>query len=171
MAGRAKIFRSGTKALPPCPRDPRADTGALAVEPGEQLADPPLEARARALSAELRCLVCQNQSIDDSNAPLAKDLRVLVREQIAAGKSDAEVMGFVVARYGEFVLLRPRFSWATALLWLAPLLLLGATAAPIVTRMRAAQPARGAAIISCRAEEARRVAASKGLSLTPVCAS
>lgn len=113
---------------------------AIAVEPGEQLADPRQEARARALSVELRCLVCQNQSIDDSNAPLAKDLRVLVREQISAGKSDADVMSFIVARYGEFVLLRPRFSWGTALLWLAPLLLLGATTAAIVTRMRAAQP-------------------------------
>ena len=110
---------------------------ALAVEPGEQLTDPALEARARALSSELRCLVCQNQSIDDSNAPLAKDLRVLVREQIAAGKSDADVMSFVVARYGEFVLLRPRFNWATALLWLAPLLLLVATAAALFTRARA----------------------------------
>ena len=115
-------------------------TVVLAVEPGEQLADPRQEARARALSTELRCLVCQNQSIDDSNAPLAKDLRVLLREQIAAGKSDADVMNFIVARYGEFVLLRPRFSWDTALLWLAPLLVLGAAAAAIFARTRVAPP-------------------------------
>jgi cytochrome c-type biogenesis protein CcmH len=99
---------------------------ALAVEPGERLADTAQEARARALSAELRCLVCQNQSIDDSNAPLAKDLRVLVREQIKAGKSDNEVMSYIVARYGDFVLLRPRVTLQTALLWLTPLLILGA---------------------------------------------
>jgi cytochrome c-type biogenesis protein CcmH len=110
-------------------------TSALAVEPGEQLTDPRLEARARALSTELRCLVCQNQSIDDSNAPLAKDLRMLVREQITAGKSDNEVIGYVVARYGEFVLLRPRFTWSTALLWLAPLLLLGGTGFALYTRI------------------------------------
>jgi cytochrome c-type biogenesis protein CcmH len=95
-----------------------------AVQPDEVLKDPGLEARARALSAELRCLVCQNQSIDDSDAPLAKDLRVLVRERIVAGESDAQVMDYIVARYGEFVLLRPRFGWHTALLWLAPILVL-----------------------------------------------
>jgi cytochrome c-type biogenesis protein CcmH len=99
-------------------------TGALAVEPGERLTDPAQEARARALSAELRCLVCQNQSIDDSNAPLAKDLRMLVREQITSGKSDSEVLAFIVARYGEFVLLRPPLGLHTILLWLTPLLLL-----------------------------------------------
>ena len=100
---------------------------ALAVEPGERLTDPAQEARARALSAELRCLVCQNQSIDDSNAPLAKDLRLLVREQIKAGKSDSDVLAFIVARYGEFVLLRPPLGLHTILLWLTPLLLLGGT--------------------------------------------
>lgn len=109
---------------------------AHAVEPGEQLADKALEARARALSAELRCLVCQNQSIDDSSAPLAKDLRLLVREQIAAGRSDREVMAYVVARYGEFVLLRPRFTAETALLWLAPLLLLAAAGYALARRWR-----------------------------------
>lgn len=101
-----------------------ATSAALAVEPGERLADPAQEAQARALSAELRCLVCQNQSIDDSNAPLAKDLRVLVREQIKAGKNDSEVMTYIVARYGDFVLLRPRVTLQTALLWLTPLLIL-----------------------------------------------
>jgi cytochrome c-type biogenesis protein CcmH len=97
---------------------------ASAVEPDEILADPALETRARALSAELRCLVCQNQSIDDSNAPLARDLRLLVRERIKAGDSDVEVRQFLVARYGDFVLLRPPFNWSTALLWLAPATLL-----------------------------------------------
>lgn len=97
---------------------------ALAVEPGEKLADPKLEQRARALSAELRCLVCQNQSIDDSNAELARDLRIVVRERIAAGDSDREVMDFVVERYGDFVLLRPPFKPSTLLLWFAPLLVL-----------------------------------------------
>ncbi len=111
-------------------------TAAVAVDPGERLDDPALEARARNLSAELRCLVCQNQSIDDSNAPLAKDLRLLVREQIKAGKSDADVMRFVVARYGDFVLLRPPFAINTLLLWLAPLLLL-AGAGYAIARSRA----------------------------------
>ncbi|WP_342358510.1 cytochrome c-type biogenesis protein [Terrarubrum flagellatum] len=88
------------------------------------LPNPALESRARALSSELRCLVCQNQSIDDSDAPLAHDLRVLVRERIVAGDTDAEVKQFLVQRYGEFVLLRPAFSWRTALLWGAPALVL-----------------------------------------------
>lgn len=99
-----------------------------AVEPGEMLKDPALETRARSLSQELRCVVCQNQSIDDSSAPLAHDLRVIVRERLAAGDSDAEVLDFVVARYGEFVLLRPRFKPQTVLLWLAPILLLAGIA-------------------------------------------
>jgi cytochrome c-type biogenesis protein CcmH len=93
---------------------------AIAVEPDEIISDPALEARARALSKELRCMVCQNQSIDDSDAPLAHDLRVLVRERLQAGESDQQVIDFLVARYGEFVLLRPRFSWHTALLWFGP---------------------------------------------------
>jgi cytochrome c-type biogenesis protein CcmH len=99
--------------------------GANAVQPDEVLRDPKLEQRARRLSAELRCLVCQNQSIDDSNAPLARDLRLLVRERLTAGDSDAAVLDYIVARYGEFVLLRPSFALHTLLLWLAPLLLLG----------------------------------------------
>ena len=93
---------------------------AYAVLPSEVLSDPAQEARARALSAELRCMVCQNQSIDDSDAPLAADLRILVRERIVAGDTDAEVIDFLVARYGEFILLKPRVSWHTALLWAAP---------------------------------------------------
>ena len=97
---------------------------ALAVEPGEALADAALESRARAISAGLRCLVCQNQSIDDSNATLAKDLRLLVRERLSAGDSDPQVRDFLVARYGDFVLLRPPVNGRTLLLWLAPLLCL-----------------------------------------------
>ena|SRR5689334_14131355 len=97
---------------------------ALAVLPDEVMSDPAKEARARALSQELRCMVCQNQSIDDSEAPLARDLRLLVRERIASGDSDAQVIDFLVARYGEFVLLRPRFERQTLLLWLVPPLVL-----------------------------------------------
>jgi cytochrome c-type biogenesis protein CcmH len=93
---------------------------ALAVKPGEQLKDPAQEARARALSSELRCLVCQNQSIDDSDASLAQDLRVLVRERISAGDSDAQIMAFVVARYGDFVLLKPAINPQTYALWAMP---------------------------------------------------
>jgi cytochrome c-type biogenesis protein CcmH len=92
---------------------------AKAVQPDEVLTDPALEARARAISEGLRCLVCQNQSIDDSEAPLAKDLRLLVRERLKAGDSDQEIVDFVVARYGEFVLLKPRFEPHTLLLWFA----------------------------------------------------
>jgi cytochrome c-type biogenesis protein CcmH len=97
---------------------------AFAVQPDEMLGDARLEARARALSRELRCMVCQNQSIDDSEAPLARDLRLLVRERVRAGDSDQKVLDFLVARYGEFVLLRPRLQWHTALLWFTPLVLL-----------------------------------------------
>jgi cytochrome c-type biogenesis protein CcmH len=100
-------------------------TSVPAVEPDEILKDPALEARARDISTELRCLVCQNQSIDDSNAPLARDLRVLVRERLTKGESNAQVIDFIVARYGEFVLLKPRFAPHTLILWFAtPLLLL-----------------------------------------------
>ena len=96
-----------------------------AVEPDEILQDPALESRARRLSAGLRCLVCQNQSIDDSNAPLARDLRLLVRERLKQGDSDAAVLDFVVDRYGTFVLLKPPLSAGTIILWLAPVVLLG----------------------------------------------
>src|SRR5262245_9094073 len=100
---------------------------AYAVQPDEVLPDGQLEQRARALSRELRCMVCQNQSIDDSDAPLARDLRLLVRERLKAGDSDTQVLDFLTDRYGQFVLLKPRFGRDTALLWLAPLavLLLG----------------------------------------------
>ncbi|MDQ0446399.1 cytochrome c-type biogenesis protein CcmH [Methylobacterium aerolatum] len=101
---------------------------AQAVQPSEVLKDPALEHRAREISEELRCLVCQNQSIDDSDAPLAKDLRLLVRDRLEKGDSDAAVKSYIVARYGEFVLLRPVFAAHTLILWLTPALavLLGA---------------------------------------------
>jgi cytochrome c-type biogenesis protein CcmH len=114
-----------------------APTAALAVEPDEILRDPALEARARNLSSELRCLVCQNQSIDDSNAPLAKDLRLLVRERLTKGDSDNQVLDFLVSRYGEFVLLKPRFELHTLLLWaVPPLVLVGGMIALFVTARR-----------------------------------
>ncbi|MCB1382627.1 MAG: cytochrome c-type biogenesis protein CcmH [Notoacmeibacter sp.] len=103
-----------------------ASAPAHAVRPDEVLADPALEKRARDLSSGLRCLVCQNQSIDDSDAELARDLRILVRERITQGDSDSEVLRFVVSRYGEFVLLNPRLSMRTILLWGAPVALLAA---------------------------------------------
>lgn len=97
---------------------------ALAVKPNEMLADPKLEARARLLSEELRCMVCQNQSIDESDAELAADLRVLLRERLMAGDTDKQVMDYIVSRYGEFVLLKPPFNLRNALLWGAPALIL-----------------------------------------------
>lgn len=99
-------------------------SSAFAVEPDEILSDLALEARARSISGGLRCLVCQNQSIDDSNAPLARDLRLLVRDRLEAGDSDEDVRAYIVSRYGEFVLLRPPLNIRTVLLWLAPLLVL-----------------------------------------------
>jgi cytochrome c-type biogenesis protein CcmH len=103
-----------------------ASTSVLAVQPDEIMSDAVKEARARDLSRELRCMVCQNQSIDDSEAPLARDLRLIVRERIAAGDSDAQVIDFLVARYGEFVLLKPRLNSHTWLLWFLTPLALGA---------------------------------------------
>jgi cytochrome c-type biogenesis protein CcmH len=139
-----------------------AAPAAYAVLPEEILPDPALEARAREISKELRCLVCQNQSIDDSNAPLAKDLRVIVRERLVKGDSDAQVMGFVTDRYGDFVLLKPPFKASTWALWLAgPLfLLLGGYAAARFLRSHAAakgeQPVFEAPLSE---EENRRLAA------------
>ncbi len=107
-----------------------------ALSPDELLKDPAMESRARAISAQLRCLVCQNQSIDDSDAPLAKDLRTLVREQLVQGKSDDEIMDFVVARYGEFVLLRPRLTAGTLLLWGTPFAVLLIAGTALLMRRR-----------------------------------
>ena len=109
---------------------------AKAVQPDEILSDPALESRARALSEGLRCLVCQNQSIDDSNAPLARDLRLLLRERLKAGDSDAQAVDFIVARYGDFVLLRPRFTPETWLLWIGPFALLLLAGAILYLRRR-----------------------------------
>ncbi|MBC7314112.1 MAG: cytochrome c-type biogenesis protein CcmH, partial [Rhizobium sp.] len=142
------------RLLPPCGGDGRQARGgfgsflliflllaplpALAVDPSERLADPKLEQRARDLSANLRCMVCQNQSIDDSNADLARDLRLLVRERIVAGDSDEQVISYVVSRYGEFVLLNPRLSAKTLILWGAPafLFVVGLVVAVAYTRGR-----------------------------------
>jgi cytochrome c-type biogenesis protein CcmH len=128
-----------------------------AVEPNEMLPDPALEARARALSQGLRCMVCQNESIDDSGAPLAHDLRVLVRERITAGDSDAQVLNFLVARYGEFVLLKPRLSWHTAALWGLPpgVVLVGIFMLILAAKRRSAAAASGPAASLTGAEEAR----------------
>jgi cytochrome c-type biogenesis protein CcmH len=115
-----------------------ASLPAFAVEPSERLADPVLEARARALSQELRCLVCQNESIDDSAADLAHDLRVLLRQRIAAGDSDAEAVKYLTDRYGDFVLLKPPVEPATYALWFGPpaLLLLGCAGTFVYLRRR-----------------------------------
>jgi cytochrome c-type biogenesis protein CcmH len=112
---------------------------AAAVQPDEILSDPALEARARALSRELRCMVCQNQSIDDSDAPLARDLRLIVRERLKAGDTDAQILELLTSRYGEFVLLRPRFAWHNALLWFAPLIVLALGALGLVLALRRCQ--------------------------------
>ncbi|TWG99328.1 cytochrome c-type biogenesis protein CcmH [Mesorhizobium sp. J18] len=127
---------------------------AFAVQPDEMLDDPALERRARELSAELRCMVCQNQSIDDSDAELAHDLRVLVRERLKEGDSNEEVLDYVVARYGEFVLLKPRLNMRNALLWGTPVLLLiiGSALAFSTMRMR-----RGREIAPLTPEEEARL--------------
>jgi cytochrome c-type biogenesis protein CcmH len=134
---------------------------ALAVQPEEILKDPILEIRARALSQELRCMVCQNQSIDDSEAPLAKDLRVLVRERLSAGDSDSQVIDFLVARYGEFVLLKPRFTMHTLLLWLAPLAVLAIAAIGFLAAGRRARTLSAAGPELSKDEEARVAALVK----------
>ncbi|MBP2547495.1 cytochrome c-type biogenesis protein CcmH [Neorhizobium galegae] len=125
MNGLAVAALIGLTALP-----------ALAVNPDEVLKDPALEQRARHLSAQLRCMVCQNQSIDDSNAELARDLRLLVRERIQGGDSDAQVIDYVVSRYGEFVLLKPRLSGKTMALWAMPVVLLVIGGVTVVTMSR-----------------------------------
>jgi cytochrome c-type biogenesis protein CcmH len=129
---------------------------ALAVDPGEMLADPALEKRAREVSKDLRCLVCQNQSIDDSDAGLARDLRVIVRERITAGDSNQQVVDYVVSRYGDYVLLKPPFKASTYALWFGPVALLLIAVAAVLGfyRRRAAQPEAAAPLSD---EEKRRV--------------
>jgi cytochrome c-type biogenesis protein CcmH len=138
-------------------------TPAHAVTPAEKLADPALEARARVITGELRCLVCQNQSVDDSDAPLAKDLRVLVREKLKDGLSDAQVKSYVHDRYGDFVLLRPPVKIETLLLWTAPLLALvaGAVAVWRASRRRKA-PAGPATLTTEEREKLKRIRADFG---------
>ena len=114
---------------------------AFAVQPDEVLGDPVMESRARTISAELRCMVCQNQSIDDSDAPLAKDLRIIVRERLKAGDSDQEVIDYLVSRYGEFVLLKPPVNSHTVLLWGMPVALLAIGLVVVVVKLRR-RPAR-----------------------------
>ena len=139
-------------------------SAAYAVQPDEIMSDPIKESRARDLSRELRCMVCQNQSIDNSEAPLARDLRLLVRERIAAGDSDAQVIDFLVARYGEFVLLKPRLEPHTLLLWLLPPLALagGGIALWVHSRRRARSGAQAATVTLTRDEEARLAALISG---------
>jgi cytochrome c-type biogenesis protein CcmH len=126
---------------------------ALAVQPDEVMKDPALERRAREISAGLRCLVCQNQSIDDSDAPLARDLRLLVRDRLRDGDTDAEVTDFVVQRYGEFVLLRPLFGGHTLLLWLTPALVLACGGVGLWLTLRR-RPSRAAADLTEAEREA-----------------
>ena len=133
-----------------------------AVEPDEILTDPAMEARARGITRQLRCLVCQNQSIDDSNAPLAKDLRKLVRERLKAGDSDTAALDYVVARYGDFVLLRPPVKSTTWLLWFGPVVLLAAGAVFLVFRARRRPGVASPAQKPLDEAEARRVASLIG---------
>ena len=130
-----------------------------AVQPDEVMADPAKEARARAISTELRCMVCQNQSIDDSDAPLAKDLRILVRERLNKGDSDAEVKDFLVDRYGEFVLLKPRFGRHTWLLWLITPIFLLAGAFGVWAWFRSRRRASAEQVAPLTPEEEVRLAA------------
>lgn len=130
---------------------------AAAVDPDEMLADPALEARAREISRDLRCLVCQNQSIDDSDAQLARDLRVLVRERLAAGSSNTEVVDYVVSRYGDFVLLRPPFKLSTYALWMGPAVIFGIGVLAVVVFYRRRVGVEEKAPVPLSAEESRRL--------------
>jgi cytochrome c-type biogenesis protein CcmH len=132
-----------------------ASASALAVQPDEVMKDPALESRARALSAELRCLVCQNQSIDDSDAPLARDIRLLIRERIGKGESNDAVRDYLVSRYGDFILLKPPLKPETLLLWLSPVLVLGLGVVGVLLARRRAPSATP----RLSAEEEARLAA------------
>lgn len=141
-----------------------AVTSVSALQPDEVLPDPALEARARAISSGLRCVVCQNQSIDDSDAPLARDLRILVRQRLTAGDGDEAVRSFVAGRYGEFVLLKPVWGWHTALLWLGPALIVLAAAAGILAFRRSSRTVPEAALSP---EEKARIAAFEDAAVRP----
>lgn len=144
-----------------------ASFSAYAVEPDEVLPDAGLEARARVLSRELRCMVCQNESIDDSHAPLARDLRLIVRERLKAGDSDQAVLAFLTARYGDFVLLRPRFKAETVLLWVTPavVFILGTGLALVVLRQHRRKQAAPPALDEAEQAELQRLLADEAPSL------
>ncbi len=141
-----------------------AATGAQALSPDEMLSNPVLERRARTISAELRCMVCQNESIDDSNADLARDLRVLVRERLVAGDTDEQVLEFLVARYGEFVLLRPRLQMSTLLLWGFPIavLLVGGVAIVLSIRRRRASSMETTPLSESEKKQLKKLFAAPG---------
>ena len=144
-------LRAGAVLIALCAAAP-----AWAVQPNEMLSNPVLEARARAISKDLRCMVCQNESIDESEAPLARDLRLLVRQRLVAGDSDRQIVDFLVSRYGQFILLKPPLTYQTIALWAAPpvLLLLGLVMIVVVERRRAGAKAGAQATLTA-AEEAR----------------
>jgi cytochrome c-type biogenesis protein CcmH len=130
---------------------------ALAVDPREMLADPALEHRAREIGKELRCLVCQNQSIDDSDADLARDLRIIVRERLKSGESDDQVMSFVTARYGDYVLLKPPFKLSTYALWFGPLVIFAAALLAVFGFYRRSTPPAESVVRPLSAEEQDQV--------------
>ena len=130
---------------------------AAASDPSERLADPAQEARAREIFAQVRCLVCQNESIDDSEAELARDLRHIVRDQVREGRSDGEIKRFLVDRYGEFVLLRPRFSIGNAMLWIGPFLVVALGVVLLLSRLRSRLPQPEPELDAADAERLRRL--------------
>lgn len=152
-----RLLTSAALAL--CMTMPLAIWPAFAVQPDEVLDDPVLEERARDLSSEIRCLVCQNESIDESNAQLARDLRILVRERLVSGDTDQQVLDFLVARYGDYVLLRPPVKGTTALLWFGPVLVLLLAGSIIVVRTRSSRSRSSSAPIALSDEEKARVEA------------
>ncbi len=128
---------------------------AAASDPSERLPDPTQEAQARAIFRDVRCMICQNESIDDSEAPLAQDLRILIREQVKAGRSEAQIKAYLLARYGEFVLLAPRFSLGNLALWMGPFLVVGLGLVLLLARLRNREPE--AALSPEEAERLRRL--------------
>ena len=134
-----------------------APFAAQAVQPDEMLPDAKLEARARTISTGIRCMVCQNENIDDSDAPLAKDLRLLVRDRLKKGDTDQQVRDYLVARYGDFVLLNPPFKTDTLLLWLTPALVLAAAAGFAIVRIRAPKPAEAAGLSDAEKADIERL--------------